>query len=115
MNGISSTTFGCSQSCCSVSFFSSQNAVQHRFPWPATEKCFSYDYLLESGDIFQTFDIFFRCFNYLNRVNRRAMILGPISYLDCFVFLTLLAPQLIAQAGLFTGAYYSVRSLPFLS
>ncbi|KAL2008424.1 hypothetical protein VTN00DRAFT_6618 [Thermoascus crustaceus] len=42
------------------------------------------------------------------------MLLSCISYLDCFMFLVLLAPQLILQAGPFTTLYHGVRSLPFL-
>lgn len=42
------------------------------------------------------------------------MLLSCVSYLDCFIFLVLLAPQLILQAGLFTTLFYGFRSLPFL-
>lgn len=42
------------------------------------------------------------------------MFLGPVSYIDCFIFLIFLAPQLIIQAGFWTTLYHGIRSLPFL-
>ncbi|PGH23905.1 hypothetical protein AJ80_01967 [Polytolypa hystricis UAMH7299] len=42
------------------------------------------------------------------------MILGPITFIDCIVFVILLAPQLIIHAGLYQTVKYASRSLPFL-
>ncbi|KAJ9192856.1 hypothetical protein DTO164E3_8002 [Paecilomyces variotii] len=43
------------------------------------------------------------------------MFLGPVSYLDCCIFLVFLTPQLIIHAGLWTTLYHGARSLPFLA
>jgi hypothetical protein len=43
-----------------------------------------------------------------------AMILGPISGLDCVVFLILLTPQLILQAGFIPTVICALQALPFL-
>ncbi|KAI1096498.1 alpha/beta-hydrolase [Rostrohypoxylon terebratum] len=42
------------------------------------------------------------------------MILGPISYLDCLVFCTILTPQLIIHVGLFQTVWVVLKCLPFL-
>lgn len=42
------------------------------------------------------------------------MILGPVSWLDCLVYLLLLAPQLILHAGLFPTLSHGLQALPFL-
>jgi hypothetical protein len=42
------------------------------------------------------------------------MILGPISGIDCIVFLALLAPQLILHAGFFPTLICGFQGLPFL-
>ncbi|KAK9779480.1 putative Alpha/Beta hydrolase protein [Seiridium cardinale] len=42
------------------------------------------------------------------------MILGPISYLDCFVFCIFLAPQLLLRVGLFETLGVALQCLPFL-
>ena len=42
------------------------------------------------------------------------MILGPISLLDCVIFLLFLAPQLLYQAGLFPTLLVGAKVLPFL-
>ncbi|EMT70222.1 hypothetical protein ACKRZS_011118 [Fusarium odoratissimum] len=42
------------------------------------------------------------------------MILGPISLVDCGVFLIFLAPQLIWHAGFFLTLFTGLRALPFL-
>ncbi|KAJ3517022.1 hypothetical protein NM208_g14765 [Fusarium decemcellulare] len=42
------------------------------------------------------------------------MILGPITLVDCLVFLAFLAPQLILRAGFFTTLFTGLRALPFL-
>ncbi|TVY45392.1 hypothetical protein LOCC1_G006350 [Lachnellula occidentalis] len=42
------------------------------------------------------------------------MILGQVSWLDCFVFLIFLAPQLILRVGLFPTLFCGLRALPFL-
>jgi len=42
------------------------------------------------------------------------MILGPISLLDCFVFLVFLAPQLIIKVGFFPTLFCGLQALPFL-
>ncbi|KKY33306.1 putative alpha beta-hydrolase [Diaporthe ampelina] len=42
------------------------------------------------------------------------MILGPVSYLDCIVFCTFLAPQLILNVGLFETVVTVLQVLPFL-
>jgi hypothetical protein len=42
------------------------------------------------------------------------MILGQISWLDCFVFLVFLAPQLIIHVGFFPTLFCGLRALPFL-
>lgn len=43
------------------------------------------------------------------------MILGPVSLLDCLVFVIFLIPQLLYQAGLFSTVLVVVKVLPFLS
>lgn len=43
------------------------------------------------------------------------MILSQISYLDCIVFLILLAPQLLIHVGLFRTSRWVLGSLPSLS
>jgi hypothetical protein len=43
------------------------------------------------------------------------MILGPVTLLDCLVFLIFLAPQLLIQVGLFQTVHVAVKALPFLS
>jgi len=43
------------------------------------------------------------------------MILGPISWLDCFVFLLFLIPQLIIHVGLIKTALWLIGASPFLS
>ncbi|KAH8805726.1 Alpha/Beta hydrolase protein [Xylogone sp. PMI_703] len=42
------------------------------------------------------------------------MHLGPVSWLDCIVFLIFLAPQLIIQVGFFRTLWYGLSALPFL-
>ncbi|KAF4992973.1 hypothetical protein FGRMN_6777 [Fusarium graminum] len=42
------------------------------------------------------------------------MILGPISLIDCGVFLIFLAPQLIWNAGFFLTLFTAIKALPFL-
>lgn len=42
------------------------------------------------------------------------MILGQISWADCFAFLLFLAPQLIIHVGLLTTAICGIKALPFL-
>ncbi|KAH6969718.1 Alpha/Beta hydrolase protein [Fusarium avenaceum] len=42
------------------------------------------------------------------------MILGPISLIDCGVFLIFLAPQLIWNAGFFFTLFTAIKALPFL-
>jgi hypothetical protein len=42
------------------------------------------------------------------------MILGQVSWLDCFVFLLFLAPQLIYHVGFFRTLICGMRALPFL-
>lgn len=42
------------------------------------------------------------------------MLLGPVSLLDCLVFVTLLAPQLLIQAGVLPTLRAVIWSLPFL-
>jgi len=42
------------------------------------------------------------------------MILGQVSWLDCFVFLLFLAPQLIIQVGFFRTLTCGLQALPFL-
>lgn len=42
------------------------------------------------------------------------MILGQVSWLDCFVFLVFLAPQLIFNVGFFPTLFCGIRALPFL-
>lgn len=42
------------------------------------------------------------------------MILGQISWADCFVFLLFLAPQLIIHVGFFRTAICGLTALPFL-
>lgn len=42
------------------------------------------------------------------------MILGPISLVDCGVFLIFLAPQLIWHAGFFLTLFTGLKALPFL-
>ncbi|KAG4257182.1 hypothetical protein FPRO04_06832 [Fusarium proliferatum] len=42
------------------------------------------------------------------------MILGPVSLVDCGVFLMFLAPQLIWHAGFFLTLFTGLRALPFL-
>lgn len=42
------------------------------------------------------------------------MILGPISGLDCLVFLVLLAPQLIINVGFFPTLICAFQALPFI-
>ncbi|CAG8973002.1 hypothetical protein HYALB_00007849 [Hymenoscyphus albidus] len=42
------------------------------------------------------------------------MILGQVSWLDCFVFLIFLAPQLILRVGFFPTLFCGLRALPFL-
>lgn len=42
------------------------------------------------------------------------MILGPISLIDCGVFLIFLAPQLIWNAGFFLTLFTALKALPFL-
>lgn len=41
-------------------------------------------------------------------------ILGPISLVDCFVFVVFLVPQLFIQAGLYDVVLVVVKVLPFL-
>ena len=41
------------------------------------------------------------------------MLLGPISLTDCFVFLLLLAPQLLLQVGPIRTLLVAIRALPF--
>ncbi|KAE9367900.1 alpha/beta-hydrolase [Stipitochalara longipes BDJ] len=42
------------------------------------------------------------------------MILGQVSWLDCFVFLIFLAPQLVIHVGFFPTLFCGLRALPFL-
>ncbi|TVY89219.1 Monoterpene epsilon-lactone hydrolase, partial [Lachnellula willkommii] len=42
------------------------------------------------------------------------MILGQVSWLDCFVFLIFLAPQLILRVGFFPTLFCGLQALPFL-
>lgn len=42
------------------------------------------------------------------------MILGPVSYLDCLVFLGFLTPQLLIQVGLFDTLKCVLQAIPFL-
>ncbi|KAF4969691.1 hypothetical protein FSARC_3137 [Fusarium sarcochroum] len=42
------------------------------------------------------------------------MILGPISLIDCGVFLIFLTPQLIWHAGFFLTLFTAIKALPFL-
>ncbi|KAL2064715.1 hypothetical protein VTL71DRAFT_3853 [Oculimacula yallundae] len=42
------------------------------------------------------------------------MILGQVSWLDCFVFLLFLAPQLIIHVGFFPTLFCGIKALPFL-
>ncbi|TVY83874.1 Monoterpene epsilon-lactone hydrolase [Lachnellula suecica] len=42
------------------------------------------------------------------------MLLGQVSWLDCFVFLVFLAPQLIIHVGFFPTLLCGLRALPFL-
>ena len=42
------------------------------------------------------------------------MILGQVSWLDCFVFLIFLAPQLIIHVGFFATLSCGLQALPFL-
>ncbi|KAK0125928.1 hypothetical protein ONS95_007552 [Cadophora gregata] len=42
------------------------------------------------------------------------MILGQVSWLDCFVFLVFLAPQLIIHVGFFPTLFCGIKALPFL-
>ncbi|KUJ19072.1 alpha/beta-hydrolase [Mollisia scopiformis] len=42
------------------------------------------------------------------------MILGQVSWLDCFVFLIFLAPQLIWHVGFFPTLFCGLQALPFL-
>ncbi|KAI1085767.1 alpha/beta-hydrolase [Whalleya microplaca] len=42
------------------------------------------------------------------------MILGPVSYLDCFVFCVFLAPQLLIHVGLLETVAVVLQCLPFL-
>lgn len=42
------------------------------------------------------------------------MILGQIAWVDCFVFLLFLAPQLIVQVGFLKTAICGLTALPFL-
>lgn len=42
------------------------------------------------------------------------MILGPISYLDCLVFVLFLAPQLLLDVGVIGTIKVAVQVLPFL-
>jgi hypothetical protein len=44
----------------------------------------------------------------------RSMILGQVSWLDCFVFLVFLAPQLIIHVGFFPTLFCGLKALPFL-
>ena len=42
------------------------------------------------------------------------MILGPVSLLDCVVFVIFLIPQLLYQAGVFSTVLVVIKVLPFL-
>jgi hypothetical protein len=42
------------------------------------------------------------------------MILGRVSYLDCFAFLCFLAPQLLFQVGVWDTIVCGVQALLFL-
>ena len=42
------------------------------------------------------------------------MILGPITLLDCAVFLSFLAPQLLLSVGIFKTSSVIIQALPFL-
>jgi hypothetical protein len=42
------------------------------------------------------------------------MILGQVSWLDCFAFLIFLAPQLIIHVGFFPTLFCGLSALPFL-
>ncbi|VUC37563.1 unnamed protein product [Clonostachys rosea] len=42
------------------------------------------------------------------------MILGPVTLLDCLVFLIFLAPQLLIQVGLCQTVHVALKALPFL-
>lgn len=42
------------------------------------------------------------------------MILGPVTLIDCFVFLVLLIPQLLWTVGIFETVYVAAKTLPFL-
>jgi hypothetical protein len=42
------------------------------------------------------------------------MILGQVSWLDIFVFLLFLAPQLIIHLGFFPTLFCALKALPFL-
>lgn len=42
------------------------------------------------------------------------MILGQISWADCFVFLIFLAPQLLIHVGFVETAACGIKALPFL-
>lgn len=41
------------------------------------------------------------------------MLLGPVSYLDCLVFLVFLAPQLLLNVGLIETVVVVLQALPF--
>lgn len=43
------------------------------------------------------------------------MILGPVSLVDCLVFVIFLIPQLLYQAGIFASLLVVLKVLPFLS
>ena len=42
------------------------------------------------------------------------MILGPISLIDCLVFVIFLIPQLLWRVGLFKTIITGIKALPFL-
>lgn len=42
------------------------------------------------------------------------MILGPVSLLDCVVFLIFLVPRFVIDVGFFRTAYWGLKCLPFL-
>ena len=42
------------------------------------------------------------------------MILGPVSLIDCLVFLIFLTPQLLIHAGFFATLGAAVPALPYL-
>lgn len=42
------------------------------------------------------------------------MILGAVSLIDCLVFVSFLAPQLLYHVGLIRSAFVAIKALPYL-